>query len=330
MTTEAHADAIPTDAPDEEVDFEALDNELRRKGGDDEGEDDSDPDAAFLENLTKDKPKAEEKPEAVKSAEAKAEAELPVAADDALVDVKVGEESHRVKVADLKRLFGQEAALTRKGQEIASAHTEAKTQIERATAVVTRALEKAEANYASYKDLDLWDLSRKMEPAAFKQLREDGQAALSDLQALQAEATALRGEGTKVDQAAHQRAAREAVADLTNAKSPNHIEGWSDTLYEGLMTFAESKGLKSARTIVDPAVVKLLHMAHLYQSGVKLAGEKVTKVASQPAKPMRPGSSSQETREARKPQDTAMDRLRRSGKSADAEDAFLARLRPRD
>src|SRR5262245_23738397 len=40
--------------------------------------------------------------------------------DETYVKVKEGDTEHEVKVSDLKRLFGQEAALTRRSQEVAA------------------------------------------------------------------------------------------------------------------------------------------------------------------------------------------------------------------
>src|SRR5574337_877989 len=42
------------------------------------------------------------------------------AGDDVIVKIKVGDKEHEVPVKDLKRLYGQEASLTRKSQEVAA------------------------------------------------------------------------------------------------------------------------------------------------------------------------------------------------------------------
>lgn len=300
----------------------------------DHGLDENDAEDAFLKNLRKDaeEPKEGEETdeETSEEAPAKADDEAPAAAlasDDHEVEVKVGDATHKVKVADLKRLFGQEASLTTKSQEVAAAREEAVAHATRAKAIVEKAIEKAEANFAQYKDLDFWALSKRMDDESFAQLRKDAQAAHEHLTYLKGEAQAAHNTVAQVSQAAHRDAAQRAVAELTNPKSPNHIEGWGDAVYNDLMTFAEAKGLKSARSIVDPAVVKLLHMAHSYEKGRTLAATKVTKVAQQPTKPMRAGSSHSTPTPQRRDEDSALSRLKRSGSSDDAEAAFLARLR---
>ena len=46
--------------------------------------------------------------------------EEKVLSDEALVEIKVADETNQVSVNDLKRLYGQEAAITKKSQAIAS------------------------------------------------------------------------------------------------------------------------------------------------------------------------------------------------------------------
>src|SRR5690242_886181 len=83
---------------------------------------------AFLANLTGEQKKAPPETDAEatdaaapetgsteETADADTEDDDP---DEYEVEIKVGEETHKPKLKDLKRLFGQEAALTQKSQKV--------------------------------------------------------------------------------------------------------------------------------------------------------------------------------------------------------------------
>ncbi|WP_458098610.1 hypothetical protein [Roseomonas sp. WA12] len=289
--------------------------------GDDEDSDDAEDDAEVEDEPSEDEPKEPaRKPAQAKTAE-----------DDAEVEVKVGETAHKVKVSDLKRLFGQEAALTQKSQEVSEARTQALARAEAAQTVLTKALEKAEERFAPYKDMNFLVMSKRVDDATLEQLMQDAQAARADVEF-------YRTEIEKVGQAAHQTRVELDTATVAQAKATLTADfpkefgvAWDDTVYGEIVTFAEAQGLQSARQIVDPAVMKLLRMAQLYQKGKEVAKTQVKKVAEQPRRPMRSGSGSKSADRGSDGRfDGAMSRLRRTGSAADAEAAFLSRMRPRD
>lgn len=249
--------------------------------------------------------------------------------DDAIVEVRVGEETHKVPVRDLKRLFGQEAALTRRSQEVSTARTEALGHAEHAKTVLTKALERAEAKFEPYAKIDFWEMNRKLDPESFAQLRKDAQEAHEEV-------TFLRGEGERnaqtiaaSTQALQAERATSCVKALTDKSNPSYVEGWTPALYGELLAFANDQGFTAAQNITDPAAIKLLRMAMLYARGKTLAQTKVTKVAQQTRAPLRAGSTSSETSGSRSAADSTA-RLRRTGRADDAEAAFMSRLRGAD
>jgi hypothetical protein len=71
--------------------------------------------------------------------------------DDATyVKVKVGEEEHEVSVKDLKRLWGQESALTQKSQQVAEARKAVETEQQRYITGTAAMLDRAKARYEPY------------------------------------------------------------------------------------------------------------------------------------------------------------------------------------
>src|SRR3546814_4626527 len=86
--------------------------------------------------------------------------------DDAVVKVVVDGEETEGTVGSLKRLAGQEAALTRKSQEVEVVGGRAALMIQGAIEVVLEEL-------APYKDIDWLTLRDKMEPDEFEWHRDN-------------------------------------------------------------------------------------------------------------------------------------------------------------
>lgn len=257
------------------------------------------------------------------------DAKKPAVGDDAIVEVKVGEEVQKVTIGSLKRLHGQEAALTRRSQEVAAARTEVLAQAEHAKTVLTKAIERAEAKYKPYAEMDFFKQSRELDAETFDQLRADARAAYEELAFLKEEAAAVDKTVSANAAAVSRERAQACVAEITKADSPHYIAGWNGKLYGELLEYASTQGFKAAANIVDPAAIKLLHKAMLFDRGAKVASEKVKKVAEQPRRPMRPGAAGSSTASRRSAEDATL-RLRRSGSADDAEAAFMARLRGSD
>lgn len=250
--------------------------------------------------------------------------------DDPEFDIKVGDKVEKAKLSALKRLYGQEAALTQKSQKVAA---DAKASLDRLTLVNTalnKLLERAQERYKPYADLDFLVLSQSManDPETFAQLRQDAKAAGDEVRFLQQELQSVVTEQQNVAQKAYQEAATACVKALENPTTG--IKGFGKELYSEMLEFCEAQGFKNARAIVDPTAIKLIHMAMLYgkqQTAATSAAQKIAKAPAKPSKMLTPGTGSGNGAATKGTPKAAMDQLRRSGSVDDAADAFLASMR---
>lgn len=250
------------------------------------------------------------------------EEEVEVSIDDTLVDIQVGDETHQASVSDLKRLYGQEASLTRKSQDLAQQRKEAEVSIEKTHAVLQRMLEQAEERYSPYKDVDMLVAAKEMDTEDFAQLRKDAQAAESDLKFLREEADQFYGELKAKQHEALQAQAQEAVKVLRE-----EIPDWSNDLYNDIRSYAVSEGLpqEAVDQFVDPTVIKILNKARLYEQGKKVATVKKTKTqASKKVLKTRTAPATKADRRAKNIQD-ARKTMRQSKDLDDVASALMSR-----
>lgn len=248
--------------------------------------------------------------------------------DAAEVEVTVDGEKRKVPLKDLKRLYGQEASLTRKSQEVAEKRKAAEIEGSRVTAALGKLIEASKARYEPYAKIDWLVASKEMDNETFAQLRKDANDAYQDLKFLSGE---LDGHMTAVQDHYQERmkeAAGEAVKVLSNPETG--IPGWSGELYRNLCSFAVEQGMTPSMvsTIVDPAALKLLNMAMLYQRGkTAAAAKKKTTVKSTPKKVLKTteAANSKDVQGTRK--GSALTRLKETGTTEDGANAFLERWR---
>lgn len=190
------------------------------------------------------------------------------AADDQVVKVSLDGETKEFTVASLKRLAGQEAALTRKSQE-------ADLVGGRAAAALQAALEATMEDLQPYREVDWMTLQSEMDPEEFKWHRQNATRAEKRYQALVQQAQGFEEVMQQRKQADNTRRAQEAVKVLSDPATG--IEGWGDKLYGEILDFGISQGLdeNDVVNIVDPTVIKLLHKAMLHDRGAKAVAEKV-------------------------------------------------------
>lgn len=191
-----------------------------------------------------------------------------VMSDDAEVEILVDGETHRASVAELKRLYGQEASLTRKSQQVATQRKEAEQAIQKSDALFQAMLQKAEEQYEPYSKVDMLLASKTMDAEDFAALRKEAQAAYENVAFLREEADKFYGEIQQQQRAAHQQAAKEAVKVLQET-----IPDWSNELYSDIRSYAVSQGLPEdqVNNYVDPIVIQLLNKARLYDQGKRVA-----------------------------------------------------------
>ena len=197
--------------------------------------------------------------------------ESAIAADDDLVEIKVGDEQHQVSVKDLKRLYGQEKSLTQKSQELSSQRKQADEVLQRSSVVLDKMLQRAQERFKPFAEVDMLLASKTMSDEEFAQLRQEFSAAEADLRFLQEEADAHFKAIQDERQVQIQVAAKECVRVLRE-----DIPEWDDALYADIRRYAISQGLQEAdvNQYVDPAVIKILNKARLFDQGKQVATTK--------------------------------------------------------
>lgn len=186
-------------------------------------------------------------------------------ADDAVVKVTVNGEETEVTVGSLKRLAGQEAALTRKSQEADLVGSRAAAMIQGALGAIIEDLE-------PYQNIDWLVAQQEMEPEEFKWHRDNFARSNQRYQRLMQQAGELEQVATTRRQTAVAEQAREASAELTK-----DITGWSDKLYGEIMEYGVSQGLDpdDVASITNAKVIKILHKAMLADRAEKVVAKKV-------------------------------------------------------
>lgn len=248
--------------------------------------------------------------------------------DTVYTKVKVGDEEHEVSIKDLKRLYGQEASLTRKSQEVAEERKAIDAKRAENIAAFDVMLKRATERADQYRALP------------WTQLMKDPNVPADQLQALQAEATKALEDETflqrdmgnfmqKVHQeqaAARRTASQECLKAINNPESPMHIKGWNDALYNDLRTFGTTMGIPAdtVNDITDPGAIKILHMAMQFHRGASKVV--VTKKNKTPTKIVKNTASAPAARgtAAQATASSAVKKATRSGSMADAVSAFEA------
>jgi len=196
--------------------------------------------------------------------------------DETLIEIMIDGEAKQASVKDLKRLYGQEASLTRKSQEVATKRKEAEEALVNADHTYRTLMERAEARFKPYSELDMLVASRNLSNDDFTQLRQDAKAAEEDLKFLREEANSFYQNAQGSAQAQLQEAAKECSRVLET-----EIEGWGNNLYNEIRSYAVKQGLPQDQVdkYVDPGVIKILNKARMYDEMKATAGTKKAKAA---------------------------------------------------
>lgn len=250
--------------------------------------------------------------------------------DEVFVKVKVGDEELEVPVKDLKRLHGQEAALTRKSQEVAAERKKVDAEAQKYAAGLDALMQRAVAKANEFRKVNFLALTKDPNVTAeqISVLQDEARKAFEEETFLQRE---LGNFVTAAQQQQTQQLAvraQETVKTLSDESSPLYIEGWNQKTYNDLLTFAKAQGLDAdiANNLVDAPALKLLHMAMMYQKGASKVvttkktnktPKKIVKTSNSPAQPDQNATTA-------KKQQKAMKALRNKGSIENAADAFLA------
>lgn len=244
-----------------------------------------------------------------------------LAESDAYVKVKVGDEEHEVPISKLTRLWGQEAALTRKSQEVAAEKKAVDEKGARFVAATQTLLQKAQEAWEPYSKIDWLVAAKELEADELSALRTEAKKSWDNLEYLKngLDNTMKQAEAERRGQLAEM--AKKTIAELSDPNTG--IKGWGEPLYDEIRSFAIDKGLPAevVNDLVDASAIRLLHMAMLYEKGQK-AITKTKKIDKTPKKIIK-STKSNKTSKAPKSAD-AMAKLKKSGKQDDAAEAFLA------
>lgn len=273
-------------------------------------EDDSDDDA----NPNDDEEASDEKPKA------------KIADDEYVTKLKVDGKEIDVSVKDLKRLYGQEAALTRKSQEAADARKRLDEEGAQYYAATEVLLKRAQERYSQFQHVD-WNLyATKVPEELYRAVRDEANAAYSDLQQLQSGLENVKTTVLKGREEAKQAQIKQTITEVRREDSRYHIPHL-DKVYPEMVSFLQSQGVPDSdiNEIVTPHVLKIVHSAYLFEKG-KAAQAKQKPVAKAPTRFVKNSNNADTIRQASAPsKNRAMETLRRSGSTDDAADAFLSK-----
>ena len=204
---------------------------------------------------------------------------------DAVVRHKVDGKDIEIPVKDLTRLYGQEAALTRKSQEAADLRKTVDADGQRYTTGLESILQRAVERFKPYANLDFLMLSKDPDISAqdLQALRTQAQSAYDDVNFLQTQLGDVVAKQQTVRHTALVTQAQESWKYLSNEETG--IKGWNDAVYNDIRQYALKAGLNKTvvNELVDPQAIKMLHKAMLYDKGEK-ALTTTKKVAHTPTK----------------------------------------------
>lgn len=248
-----------------------------------------------------------------------------LAADDHEVEVTVDGVAQRVAVKDLKRLFGQEASLTRKSQEVAEARAQATALATQHSTKLADMLKRTEERYAPFAQVDWALAAAKLSDEDYTALKTQAQALHSDIQYLKSETAVVDKATQEARTAEHKAAVAQCVTALTtdDPANPHFIKGWNDEVYTSIRDYAVSMGVprQAIDGVTDPSAIAMINKAMLYDRAQKTAVKKLAAAPKNVNKTPTNDGGSGASVTVRK----AMDTLRASGSPEDAQAALLAK-----
>lgn len=278
-------------------------------------EDDTDPKEETEEETEDD---TEEESDEGEEDEEKSEAKKTLD-DDAEVEVKVDDEVKKVSVKELKRLWGQEAALTRKSQEVAAKRKEVESTEQKLAVSLEKLYNKAKEKWEPYSKIDMLVASKQLDADQFAALRQEAQAAYEEFRFVTEEADQFVKQAESQRQEQLKVQAQEAVKVLKEA-----IPNWNSGLYDNIRDYAITLGMdpEVVNNLVDPVAIQIIHKARLFDESKKVATKKkvltpkkvVKSTVSASAKEFKPDNKAK-----------LIEKVRYSGDPDDAADLFMSR-----
>ena len=240
--------------------------------------------------------------------------------DDSIVKVTVDGKEHDVPVEKLKRLYGQEASLTRKSQEVAAKRKEVEETGAAYVAALSSLLERSRHKAQPFAQVDFAIAAKELDNDSYTALKNEAQRSFEEVRFLEQELGAFMQavERQKVQELQVQ--ARETVKILEK-----DIPNWSDELYNNMRAFAINQGLDeyTVNTLVDPTAWKMINMAYQYHKGQSAITKPKTKKPKKIVKSSASTVSGQVFQKSKSQE--AQARARKSGSVDDVTEALLAR-----
>lgn len=309
----------PSDEPDEEEEEQSEADDTEEPEDDSEDtppEDEEEPEDTEGEEDTEEAEETEEDTKPTKATE------VP---EDGVVKIKIDGQEVTATVKDLKRLYGQEASLTRKSQEAAETKKRAEEVAVKHVTGLEKLLERAKEQAAPYANINFLALTKdpNVSPEELTALSDAANRAFDNVRYLEQELDGVVRKASEERQQQMMVAAREAIKTLTDPKTG--IPGWNEQMYNDIRKFAVSTGMNEqiVNEMVDPVAFKILHMAMQYQKG-KTAITKTKKIDKTPKRIIK-GTPDEVVKKAKgDPRKEVFKRLKSTGSVDDAADAFMA------
>ena len=287
------------------------------------------------EEKTEDEPKSDESPDEGAEEESseeetteEKEEERNYADDGAYVKIKVDGKMQEVAVKDLSRLWGQEASLTQKSQQVAQERQKVEAELAKNTAATQALLQRAKARFEPYQKVDFVLAAQQLSPQEYTALREEAVKAYEDVQFLEQHLGAHMQQIQDQQNASLRERATATLKELGGDDPALAIEGWNEKYYNDLRDYAVTKlGVPPdvMNNLVDGWGIRILNKAMLYDKG-KSNNVVVKKVNKTPKKVVKTTNTPQASKSANATgAEKAMAKLRKTGSQDDAVDAFLAR-----
>jgi hypothetical protein len=246
------------------------------------------------------------------------------ASDEMEVILNVDGEEHRVSVRDLKRLYGQEASLTRKSQAVAAAQKQYEETTTKYVTGLQSMTQKAMEKWKPYSEVDWAVAQSQLSANDFAALRQQAKSAYDEAKFLAEELDGTMKDAQQKYNSSLRERAQDTIKTLTDPSSPHHIPKWSNEVYDDIRTFATSMGMAQqvVDTLVDPAALKIIHLAMLQSKSKDIVTKKV---AQSPKKVLTSKKSPSQGSTSKTKATTAFNKARKSGTLDDAAAAFLAK-----
>jgi uncharacterized coiled-coil protein SlyX len=306
---QASEDPEDEDLADEED--EPVEQEEADEGSEEADDTDADP-------QDEDDAEAEEADEGGEEEEAKPK-KGKVLDDDAKVKLTVDDEELEVSVKDLKRLYGQEAALTKKSQAVAEQRKTVEEANQKAAAQLDRLHQKAMARWEPYSKIDMLVASKQLDAESFAALRAEATAAYEEVRFITQEVDQFVAHTNDQRQKQMKAAAAESVKYLTD-----NVTGWNPKTYEDVRQYAVSKGMPEhiVNGVVDKFALEMMYKAMQFDKAKAVVTKKVNKTPAKVLKTTKTvATSANKVDKAAK----LKQRLAQSGSTDDAADLFMAR-----